>query len=76
MITNFDWGAFFTVSGALHFAEHGVSSSFDVVILRDILTVIGFSFIVIGVIRYSWLQIEYYKLKREVIQIVSKEHKQ
>jgi len=70
-------GAFFTFSGPLHFAEHGIFSRFfsvsDVILLRDVLTLIGFSFIVIGVIRYSRLQLEYYRLKWEALQKISKE---
>lgn len=72
-------GAFFTVSGPLHFAEHGIYSNFfpisDIVLLRDILTLTGFAFVVLGVIRYSQMQIDYYKLKQEGLQKISKDRK-
>jgi len=72
-------GAFFTLSGPLHFVEHSTFSGFlklssnsEVVLLRDVLTLIGFSFIVIGVVQYSRLQIEYYKLKQKALEKISK----
>jgi hypothetical protein len=71
-------GVFFIVSGLLHFSEHsyfsGFSSGFEMDLLRDVFNTVGFSLVTVGVIRDSQLQIKYYKLKREALQRISKEH--
>jgi len=72
-------GAFITISGPLHFMEHSafsnVSPMYNIVLLRDILTLAGFSFIVVGVVQYSRIQIEYYKLKQKALQKISEKNK-
>lgn len=73
-------GAVFTVSGIFYFTEYSYFSSFnlnpEINLLRDASCVVGFLLLNIGVIRYSRLQIEYDKLKREALQMMSYEHKQ
>jgi len=69
-------GAFFTGSGLLYFAEHVYFSRSEMELLHEIFTAIGFSSFVIGVVKYSRLQIEYYMLKREALRKISPEHKQ
>jgi hypothetical protein len=73
-------GVFFIVSGLFHFAKHSyflsLDSSSEMNLLRDSSSVIGFSLLTIGIVRYSQLQIKYYRLKQEALQKISEKHKQ
>jgi len=64
--------AFFTVKGVLHFAVHSLYASFfsssEINLLREIFSIIGLSFLTIGVMRYSRSQIGYHKLKQEALR--------
>ena len=58
---------FFAAGGFVHIFEHTLFEGFEVELLNEALIVIGLSSIVIGVMRYSKLQIEYVHLKTKVL---------
>jgi len=55
----------FTTGGILHLAEHSFYPSPEIDLLHEIVVVMGVSFFIVSVMRYSQSQIDYYKLKRE-----------
>ena len=61
---------FFTVGGFLHIAEHSSYGSPEIELLHEIFVVMGLAAFVIGVLRYSQLQMNYYSLKREGLKRV------
>lgn len=60
--------AFFTTGGILHLAEHSFYPNPVIDLLYDIFIATGFLFYVAGILQYSMLQIEYYKLKQEALK--------
>lgn len=64
---------FFTIGGILHLAEHSFYPSPEIDLLHEIVVIIGLSFFVAGILQYSQLQINYYKLKREGLRRIQSE---
>jgi hypothetical protein len=69
-------GGFFTIGGIFYFTEHSCIAAFncnpEIDLLRNVTCLTGFLLLNIGVIRYSQLQIEYYKLKRKALEKILK----
>ena len=59
---------FFSVGGVLHLVEHFIYPGQEMGLLEDIFISIGVLVSVIGIIRYSQSQIEYYRIKREGLE--------
>jgi hypothetical protein len=72
-------GGVFTISGIFYFTEHShftsLNPSPEIDLLRNVTCLAGFLLLNIGIIRYSQLQIEYYKLKRNALRKIPKEEK-
>jgi len=58
---------FFAIGGVIHFGEHSFWMAPEADLLHEIVIVMGFSLFTVGVLRYSYLQLEYYRLKCEAI---------
>ena len=64
---------FFSIGGLLHIAEHSFLESAEIGLLHEIFIVAGLSAFVMGVLRYSQMQGDYYAMKNEGLKIVQSE---
>jgi heme/copper-type cytochrome/quinol oxidase subunit 3 len=63
---------FFAVSGLFHLVDHTVYSDPLTELLHEIALVAGLPFLAVAVFRYSQMQTEYNRIKREAVKKVEK----